>query len=213
MKYKALLFDLDGTLVETVGLYAQAVIRTFKEHGHEVTEDGFHDFYTGGSSIEDWFQNLSVPQVMPETFRPRRDEIYMKILSEHSEYVDGALDLLAHTKAVPRAIVTGSWKKYVDAIHSKIGVQDHFEHIVCCDDMGMGLYMKPHPHGLFVACQRLGIEPEECLMIGDQTFDTDAAKAAGMDSCLIWGTHTPKHAAGTATHEVQSLKELQKLLR
>lgn len=212
MKYEAILFDLDGTLVDTIGLYSRAVIRTFQDHGHVLTEERLHDFYTGGHSIDEWFAEVSGVPAAPVTLRPRRDELYLKLLSEESEYLDGALDLLGHTSKTPRAIVTGSWRTYVDAIHKKISIGDHFSEIICCDDMGMGKYMKPHPHGLFVACDRLGIDPKNCLMVGDQLFDIDAAKAAGMESCLLWSTHTPKHAAGKADREVGSLGELKALL-
>ena len=210
MRFSAILFDLDGTLIETIGLYGRAYDEVFRQHGATVTSEQFLDLYHRGVSIEETLRSLAGPDVDTSTVRARRDKAYIKLLRREAEYLEGAGALLEATKDVPRAVVTGSWMTYVDAIDEKLGIAAHFPVIIAADHMKP--FYKPHPHGFLLAADRLGVEPKDCLVIGDQLFDVDGAKAAGMMSCLIWNAHTPKNAAGKADKEVRSLAELLRLL-
>lgn len=211
MKFSAILFDLDGTLVETIDLYYQACAAAFATEKISLSREAFKDHYVQGWSLERWKRELTGGKDdNAANIRAKRDEFYIQLLSEKSEYIPGSKELLSHTKDHPRAIITGSWKSYVDAINSKLSIHNHFTEIITCDDLGN--FHKPHPHGLLIACERLSVKPEDCIMIGDQTFDVDAANAIGMTSCLVWSGHTPRHAAGKADIEVQTLKEILKHL-
>lgn len=206
MKYDAILFDMDGTLIETTELYFRGCRDAFAQLGIVLTPERYATMYGRGWSIERWMKELSGNDADIHKIRPLRDARYIQLLETESAYIPGSHELLELTKQHPRAIITGSWRKYVDAIDSKLRITDHIDKIISADEMGN--FMKPHPHGLLLACDMLGVNPEKCLMIGDQLFDVDAARALNMDSCLIWHTHTPKEAAGKATMEVKSLKEL-----
>jgi HAD superfamily hydrolase (TIGR01509 family) len=210
MKYDAILFDMDGTLVETTELYFRACRDAFQKLGHTLTPETYAEWYGKGWSIERWMRELAGPQEDVSKIRSLRDARYIELLSTESEYIPGSHDVLAATEEHPRAIITGSWRKYVNAIDSKLNITNHIDKIISADEMGD--FMKPHPHGLLLACEMLGVKPEKCLMVGDQLFDIDAARALTMDSCLIWHTHTPKAAAGKATYEVDSVGHLLKHL-
>ncbi len=210
MKYEALLFDLDGTLIESIDLYAEACSHAFSAFDMHLSRKTFQEGYARGVGLEHWIEELGGDLATLTKLREKRDHTYIQLLREHTSFLPGAETLLSRTRHIPRAIVTGSWRTYIDAIHEKIQIGDHFEHIVTVDDMLP--YYKPHPHGFLLAADRLGVDPEACLVIGDQTFDIDAAKAGGMRSCLIATKHTPEHARGTADHEVTSVHELSELL-
>lgn len=206
MKFSALLFDLDGTLVETIHLYGEAMIRTFSRFGIEIDEADFLAMYHRGTSIDTLLREFLGQEADVSEARSVRDAEYIRLLEERSEWIAGALDVLEASKDVPRAIVTKSWQSYVSAIDRKLGVLEHFDTVITAEHMKP--YFKPHPHGFLVAADKLGVSPSDCLVIGDQLFDIEGAKNAGMQSILVCGAHTPKEARECAMRNVGSLEGL-----
>lgn len=107
---------------------------------------------------------------------------------------------------MPRAIVTGSHRSYVEAIEQCLPLSKYFPTIITADEMDP--YFKPHPHGLFLAAQAFGVEPEQCVYIGDQVFDMEAARNAKMPNILIAREFTPAYARDSADRVITSLGEL-----
>ncbi len=210
MRFAAILFDLDGTLVETIELYRRACVDAFLSEGLLLSHDTFADYYSRGWSLEEWKVALGGADNDATLIRAKRDERYTELLAKESTYIPGGVTVLDSTTHVPRAIITGSWNNYVDAIDQRLSIRAHIPTIITSDDMGE--YQKPHPFGLQLACEKLGVHPEDCLMIGDQTFDIDAANAIGMTSCLVWHHHTPSHAEGKADIECERIEEVMKHL-
>ena len=211
MRLGALLFDLDGTLVETIHLYGEAMITTFAGYGVEITEEDFLAMYHRGTSIDTLLRERLGQEADVSEARSIRDTEYIRLLEERSEWLPGALEVLKASQSVPRAIVTKSWQSYVSAIDRKVGVLSHFGTVITAEHMKP--YFKPHPHGFLVAADMLGVSPSDCLVIGDQLFDIEGAKNAGMQSVLLHGAHTPKEARGVAERDVASLGDLIELLR
>lgn len=210
MHFSAILFDLDGTLIETIPLYARAYAAAFGVHNVVLSQEQFLHLYHAGVPIEDTLAKFAKPGTDTSQVRAHRDREYMDLLRREAAYFPGALELLRATESVPRAIVTGSLQTYIDAIDEKLDVNDHFDTVITADLMKP--FHKPHPHGFLLAADALGVAPEDCLVIGDQLFDVEAATAAGMTSCLIWREYTPKHAAGAADMDVRSLAEILPLI-
>ncbi len=210
MNYDAILFDLDGTLVDTIDLYKEACLGALGGAGLQFTEEDFVRMYPTGCSFNDWILHGGGKQEQVPELRDIRDNTYCNLLREHTVFLDGAEDLLTSLAARPMAIVTGSWKRYVDAIDEKLTVSSRVGHLITADDLGD--FHKPHPHGLFLAADRLGVDPTKCLYVGDQMFDVGASRAAGMKSCCIISRHTPKQAVQEADMVVRSLPELLNVL-
>ncbi len=209
-KYDAILFDLDGTLVDTIDLYEQACLAALGGAGLKFTAEDFKKYYPTGCSFNEWVIHGGGKEEHVQPLRRVRDATYCDLLRRHTAYVDGAEDLLDVVKDKPTAIVTGSWKTYVDAIDELLGVTSRVGHLITADDLGD--FHKPHPHGLLLAADRLDIDPAKCLYVGDQMFDVGASKAAGMTSCCIVSRHTPAQAVEKADMVVRSLPELTRML-
>lgn len=207
MKYDSVLFDLDGTLISTTHLYEQACIAGMRAIGLEFSSDDFKRLYPTGYSMAGWIVEKGGRAEQLETVRAARDVVYHDLLSTQSEFCPGALELLEFLRDHPTGVITNSWRSYLDAIHKKLAIYDHLKEIVTADDMGD--FYKPHPHGLLITADKLGADPEKSIYVGDQIFDLEAARAAGMTACLIYGPHSPKGAEKHADLVVESLAELQ----
>lgn len=189
------LFDLDGTLVDTITLYGESVLQVLSEMGIEETWEHFREWYSKPVHAEQILRmHGKDPEMTLNGFRERREEIYIGMLREKSVWLPGAQELLKVLTAAPLGIVTTSWQSYVDAIDDCLGIKKHFKVIVTCD-MAEPL-TKPHPHPLFLAADALSVDPKDCVYIGDQRFDVEAAKAAGMEAWLVTGEWTPKNITG-----------------
>ncbi len=207
----AILFDLDGTLIHTIHLYEEACQAALQRHGMAVTPEQFRELYSRPSGLHTWIEELGGDASLLETVRDVRDELYVDLLRSKTEWLPFAPQVIADLQDRTLGIITGSRKPYLKAIDERLGLYEHFDTIVDQDDMDP--YHKPHPHGLLLACTRLGVEPENCTYIGDQPFDVDAANAAGMTSVLIRSHYTPDDAHAKADVTLENLPELAAYLR
>ncbi|MBT3293421.1 HAD family phosphatase [Candidatus Peregrinibacteria bacterium] len=211
MKYSAILFDLDGTLIDTIPLWQKAYLQTLHDEGINMELDEFMErIYHKNEHFITIFKEFGFPEKEWERIREDRDSRYCDLLRNNSEWIDGALEMLNAAKVEsPIGMMTGSWKRYTDAIDEKLGIYDKFESTITCDDT-QGGRSKPHPYGLELLANKMGVEPEKCLYIGDQLFDIEAANAAGMTSCLIWQEWTPIGADENAKVVCENYEELIK---
>ncbi|MDO8649437.1 MAG: HAD family phosphatase [Candidatus Peregrinibacteria bacterium] len=208
MKNSTLLFDLDGTLVDTISLYEIACLQILREYGAEVPLEKFQGWYMSGLHTKQIAELCGLSEDIVPELRKRRDDLYMQMLATETTWLPGAEDVLkAAKKKGPVGIVTGSWKSYLDAMRPRTNIYPYAGAIVTADDMHD--FMKPHPHGLLLCADRLGVDPTTCVYIGDQAFDIEAANAAGMVSVLFRGKHTPENAEKGATHVCDTLEGIR----
>lgn len=211
MNYSAILFDLDGTLVDSPDLWKRAIMEMFEEVGVRMTDDDFRKHYAPSPRLSVWLNTFGIDAAREPELRERRDAHYIRLLREQLSWLPGAKELLtALHGTVPLGMVTGSWMTYVDAVDERLGVKAFFETIVTEDTMKP--FSKPHPHGLFIAADRLGVEPRKCVYVGDMQGDLEAAHAAGMPCCIVRGTYTAQSAIEHAEHAVLNLGELLAVL-
>lgn len=197
MTRTALLFDLDGTLMNTINLYEEAVIATMRAFGANLSPRGFAEMYRTGDSIVKWMTALKIDPSHADELRRLRDRTYEDLLRTRVRWYSGAEELLkGMRKRSPLGLVTGSWQSYLDAIEERLPFQHHFQAIVTAEHMGR--FPKPHPHSLLIAAEELGVSPSECTYIGDQAFDVAAARAAGMRSILVKTEYTTEDSGQRA---------------
>ncbi len=211
MQYEAILFDLDGTLVSSTDLWGEALRSMFATLGIELPAETFKQLYRANLKLKDWIARFGVQETDLERLRPLRDAHYIRLLKERVDWIDGAEDLLASlTETHPLGLVTGSWMSYVNAINTRLPLVGYFKTIITAEKVGD--FMKPHPHSLLLAADSLRVDPKKCIYIGDQLFDIEAARNAGMASCCVRGSYTPKEAAEEADFTVESLEELKEIV-
>jgi HAD superfamily hydrolase (TIGR01509 family) len=177
----ALIFDLDGTLVDTVYAHVFAWQRTFAEEGIPI--DGWRIHRRVGMSGGLFARAAAreagrpIPPEEAERLQTRHGELYRELLPERRP-LPGAVELLRllREQGVTHGIATSGRRPEIDASLEALGVGA--ETVVV--DRGDVARAKPEPD-LFLACQqRLGVAVDECYVVGDAVWDLLAARRARM---------------------------------
>lgn len=189
-KYKAIIFDLDGTLIDSMPYHFRAFKETLKEHGVSMRDARLKNFM--GSSTRQILRDIK--KVYPfegkiEDIREERRYHYFRAVGDKNILFDGVEKEIKNLKKKYKlAIATGSSR--VTARYSlNKKFQSYFDTIVTLNDVSSG---KPSPDQLFLAAKRLKVRPSDCLMVGDSAYDILAAKGAGMDSLGVLTGFTSK---------------------
>ena len=180
----AVLWDMDGTLVDTEPYWIAAEHDIVEEHGGTWTEELAHqlvgqDLLVAATFIRD---NSAVD------WSPERivDEMLGRVIgkvSEHIPWRPGARELLEARKAegVPSALVTMSWRSLADAVLGALP-EGTFDVVVTGDEVSHG---KPHPEPYRAAARLLGVSPEDCVAIEDSPTGVRSAVAAGVPTLAV----------------------------
>jgi HAD superfamily hydrolase (TIGR01509 family) len=178
---QALIFDLDGTLVDTVYAHVLAWQRALSEAEMPIEGWKIHRRIgmSGGLFTRAVAREVGRPLAPDETERiqARHGELYRELLPERRP-LPGAVELLQELRAtgIPHGIATSGRRPEIDASLEALGVGD--ETVVV--ERGHVDRAKPEPD-LFLTCaERLGVPPGECYVVGDAVWDLLAARRAGM---------------------------------
>lgn len=180
---KAILFDLDGTLHDSEKWYIKACCDCLeKARGKSLTDDEKN--YLIGKPImvilNEWFEGRE--QEVLELFFKCYEGIQSNI--EPYKDVHQMLNILKRY-GIRMGIVTSKYKKYVYEEMKSTNLDVFFDVVVTLDDCD---YHKPHPAPINMALERLGVQPYDCIYIGDQPTDIQAAHRAGIKSgAALWG--------------------------
>ncbi len=178
--YEGLVFDLDGTLVDSMPVHFAAWCEALEEYGAAgvFQEDVFYAM--GGRPTQDIVAILNGEfglRLDPVAVAMRKRDAFLRNLSEvepNSEVVDFAR---RQQGRVPMAIATGGTRLVVGRTLQMLEMSDLFEEVVTADDVARG---KPAPDIYLEAASRLGVPPGKCLAIEDAPSGIEAARAAGM---------------------------------
>jgi AHBA synthesis associated protein len=175
-------FDLDGTLIDSRKVMLEAFCTAFEETGGEGTAP-VHEFLSLlGAPFPSILEALGLPSEMDSVFRRLAGERIDQITLH-----EGAVDASRRLKdaGTPVALLTGKDRKRTQAILHYWGLKGLFDDLVCGDDPLAG---KPDPEGLLHLCEALGAEPRSTIMIGDSALDiTSGRRANAMTVGCLWG--------------------------
>lgn len=201
MNKKAVCFDMDGVIVDTMRHHVEAWRHAFNINGYDHEELIFYlrEGMPGKKTIVDVFNHSNVEvneELIERIYVQKRD--YFK---EHAQYefIEETVSTLIalSDERIPIAVVTGSRKEFVSEVLSKLPVT--FDIIVTGDDVKEG---KPSPEPYLLAMDRLSFKPSEWLVIENAPLGIQSAKSAGA-YCLAVET----------TLEEKYLKEADQIIR
>lgn len=212
MQPKAILFDLDGTLVDSIPLWLDANVRTLESLGVSVTPDDFlKDLYHAGLHYQGILEHFGITPEQGKNFYENRNDLFDHLLHKNIQWLGKAEETLKQCAAkVPLGMQTGAKMDFIDAMDAKLNLSSFFSAIVTADDTMQK--MKPDPYGLLLLTKSLNVTPKDCIYVGDQGIDVQAAKNAGMPFYLLKRTETPEGAEKDATVVIEKIEDLVKIL-
>jgi beta-phosphoglucomutase-like phosphatase (HAD superfamily) len=186
-QFSAILFDLDGTLIDTPKYWRDAYRIALKTQGHDFQDKDFQMLYPAGKPMGDWLTHLGMDLAYEGDLRSIRDAAYQEMLRMNVEWYPGA-EICVRTvvESFPTGIVTGSHKSYIDAIEERIPIRSTVDVFFDTDDT------QGKVNGLRKAAETLGVDPASCVYIGDQPFDVEAAQRTGMTSWIVRRPFAPE---------------------
>lgn len=203
MRAQAVLWDLDGVLVDSTPYHFEAYRRLAADHGRELTLAEFRDLI--GLRNEAILRRLFGELAPEEAARraERKESLFRELISGRVEALPGAAELVARLReeGVPMAIVSSTPRANVELILRSLGLREAFGAVVGEEDAGRG---KPDPEGFLVAARRLGTPPGGCVVLEDAPAGIQAAKAAGMRAIGVTTTR-PAERLGEADLVVERL--------
>ena len=189
--YKAILFDMDGVLIESEFLMRATAIQALADYGIEACHEDFFEFTGMG---EDRFVG-GVAEKHGHTYDPAMKalayEYYGQRVKAEAHIPDGIKDMLQqlHAKGITLAVCSAADLCKVRYNIQAIGVDESlFTALVTGSDVER---KKPFPDIYLEGARRVGIAPEDCLVVEDAISGIQAAHAAGMDAVGIPSTFTP----------------------
>jgi beta-phosphoglucomutase len=191
MNYKAVLFDMDGVIVDSEPLHVAAFQATLKRYGHELSEEQYKQHFAGRTDeagFKQYFgfigENVKLPIIMDEKARA-----YLDLAADQLVPYPGVVEFIRDlaVRKVPLALVTGSLRAEAEVTLKTFGLTDHFKAIVAAEDISRS---KPSPEGYLKGADALGFKPADCIVIEDAPSGVKAAKAAGMRCLAVTTTHT-----------------------
>lgn len=180
---RAVLFDLDGTLVDSAPDLAIALNRLLAEEGKtELPYDLIRDQVSnGGNALVALGFGVKLGEPNQPELRQRLLDLYQENIGENSRIFEGLEVLLKELDGlpVPWGIVTNKPRIYTDLLLRELRI--HAATVVCPEDLGVS---KPDPAPLLLAARQLAIPPKQCLYVGDHVRDIEAGRRAGMQTLV-----------------------------
>ena len=176
----AVIFDMDGVMVDTAPQHFAAWRQVFAEMGRELGEEEFRaTFGWRNREILQYVLGDRVSEVQVEELGRRKEEYYRALLRGGVEAAPGFMHLLAALRddGFKIAVGTSAPRQNVELILDVLSIREQLDAVVSGEDVDRG---KPDPETFLLAAQRCNVEPRRCLVFEDAVAGIQAAKAAGM---------------------------------
>jgi HAD superfamily hydrolase (TIGR01509 family) len=185
---KAIIFDMDGVIVDSEPLHKESFLQIWKELGYG-NNHGIHfpDFYgTSDRTVWKAFIDKHQPKMHIDELISLRKQRLIKLLRDKKPIFDGVLPLIQHLASYcPIGLATGSVHHIIDEILKMDELRQYFRCIVSSEDVSLP---KPSPEIFLLASKKLNVEPKYCCVIEDTINGVKAGKAAGMYVVAITNT-------------------------
>jgi HAD superfamily hydrolase (TIGR01549 family) len=205
---RAVIFDWDGTLVDTSEASYRCYVRLFQSYSLPFDRDTYASTYS-----PNWYHTFRCLGLAEEHWS-EADARWLSFFAEEKiGLIDGAGELISAItgRGIAAGIVTsGSRERVIRELHEH-RLASHFAHCVFGCDVAN---KKPHPEGLLVCLERLGVSADDAMYVGDSPEDVSMAKAAGVFSVAVPGSYPNRDAlvAAGADVMVESIRELHVIL-
>lgn len=204
-----IIFDVDGTLIDSAPVYLPALGQALNDHGYTPSPEQIQTAF----GMTGW-QGLAYCGVPENEFdavmHSWEQEAYRHL--ERVKVYDGIVDTLRALKEGGNKLGIATSRNRSQYTHGvkPLGLNEFFDAVVCSDDVADP---KPAPDELFECLKRMGGTIEQAIFIGDSAYDMQCARSAGVKSGLaLWGCHDPEkmQADVRLAHPSETLKMLNR---
>ncbi len=188
---KAVLFDMDGTMVDNNVFHMKAFQEFCRRHGYDLSEEEFKTKLSGKRNSE-ILRNMFGKDITDEQIKQYGDDkeaIYREMYAPHIKPVEGLHDFIQTLKKrnIKVAVATSGQEKNRRFVFEKLGFLDTFDVVTGEEHIVKG---KPDPEIFLNTADKLGVSPKHCLVFEDSPSGVKGAKNAGMKVIGLSTTHT-----------------------
>jgi len=208
--FEAVIFDMDGVLIDSEPLWKIAMEDVFHEIGFNLTRKDFQK--TVGLRIDEvirfWFD---YKQYVGETWEATEQKIVQRmvqLIQENGDPLPGVLDTLEFLKSrkMKIGLATSSYTILIETVLNELGVAAAFDYTYSAEHEEFG---KPHPAVYLHVANKLNVSPKKCLVIEDSLNGIISGKAARMTVvCIPEKTHHPEPKLMVADAQFETMEEL-----
>lgn len=202
---RAVLWDLDGVLVDTTAFHFQAWRELMGELSRPLSEQDFRRTFglRNDAILKELLGDIAPAEV--ERLSRRKEELFRGRAKGRITPVPGAVELARRLerRGTRMGLVSSTPRENIELIVGDLGLEGFFQAIVAAEDTERG---KPDSEGFLLGAERLGVSPEDCVVIEDAPGGVEAARRAGM-RCVGLATTRPREALAEADLVVDSLTE------
>jgi 2-phosphoglycolate phosphatase len=187
---QAVIFDLDGTLLDTEPDFTRVLNRQLEQHGWPAVDPDTVRRYVSAGAVSIVRQGFGLDEG-DDRIQPLLQEfldMYSQQIPDTCASLFDDMDLLIASlvdNCIAWGVMTNKHRRFSEPLLAKFENFATSGSLVCPDDVGVG---KPDPAGILLACEQLGVSPAHAVYVGDHPRDIEAARNAGMRSVAVrWG--------------------------
>ena len=207
---EAVIFDMDGVLIDSEPLWKIAMQETFDAIGCNLTKKDFGK--TVGLRIDEviefWYEAIGWENHGPKEVENKIVERMVELISEHGKPLLGVVEMLQflRDKNIKIGLATSSYSVLIEAVLSILNLKDQFDFVHSAENEEYG---KPHPAVYLTVAKKLGVHPQKCLVIEDSLNGIISGKAAQMKVvCIPEKTHQPEPKLSIADFMFTDLEKM-----
>lgn len=186
MGYKAYLFDMDGTLIDNMGVHSQVWSEFLAGQGVSITPEEFYARAAGRTNAEILRQMIGphLDESQLKSFAAQKETLYRQRYQPIIRPMDGLPEFLhaAQDQGIRMAVASSAGRRNIDFHLSGLGLGDYFSALVGAEDVERG---KPFPDLFLTAAKRLETSPADCLVFEDTPAGLEAARRAGIRAVAL----------------------------
>lgn len=188
---KAVIFDLDGTLLDNNSYHLKSWLEYLQTIGREISEEEYNANINGRTNTDVikyiYGRQLSDEEILKYTLE--KEALYRELYKPFIKPINGLIDFLEilKEKRIPTAIATSGIQPNIDFMFEEVPIRQYFQEVVNSSHITKG---KPDPEIYLKTASLLKVPPHNCLVFEDAVVGIKAAKAAGMKVIAVATTQT-----------------------